>query len=467
MMKKLDNSKATSREDFPTWLSQEGCEDLCIPMHDIVNTMLLTGNFPNFWKRAQITPLPKVTKPKQLKDFRPISLLFHLGKLCEQVLVDKLRNSIQKVILPDQYAYRPHLGTTDALLQLLDDITLSLEDLENKFVQIGCLDFSKAFDRLQPNIVLDKMRKHGINTRLLSIIADFLSNRKQCVRLNGNFSNYLDVAVGAPQGTKLGPLLWLFYVNDLKCNGFNVVKYADDTTFYKAFSDRHSSVAPAISHTQSWAEANHMILNADKTVIMNVSFNYKTVFDENVVLSDDTQLKPSDNLKFLGITVDERLSFSKHVDNLISSCNSRLYLLRQLKVIGMNSEGLKQFYVANIRSILSYASPAWFCMLSQTDKDRLERIQRSATRTIFPNNEYQDRLSLLHLPTLCDFIFSLGERHFSRIVNDPDHPLFSRLIFNTGRISSRNNTIFRPAVCRTQKRAKSFFPLYMSCANKK
>ena len=92
-------------------------------------------------------------------------------------------------------------------------------------------------------------------------------------------------------------------------------------------------------------------------------------------------------------------------------------------------------------------------MLPQTDKDRLERIQRSATRTIFPNNEYQDRLSLLHLPTLCDFIFSLGERHFSRIVNDPDHPLFSRLIFNTGRISSRNNTIFRPVGCRTQKHA--------------
>ena len=81
----------------------------------------------------------------------------------------------------------------------------------------------------------------------------------------------------------------------------------------------------------------------------------------------------------------------------------------------------------------------------------------SAIRTIFPYNEYQDRLSLLHLPTLWDFIFSLGERHFSRIVNDPDHPIFHRLIFNTGRISSRNNTIFRPAVCRTQKRAKSCF----------
>ena len=121
-------------------------------------------------------------------------------------------------------------------------------------------------------------------------------------------------------------------------------------------------------------------LNADRPVLMNVSFNYKTVFEENVMILN------SNPLTIWSFWASQLIGDHLWVNMLsvISSCNSRLYLLRQLKVIGMNSEGLKQFYVANIRSILSYASPAWFCMLSQTDKDQLEHIQ-----TIFLNNEFR------------------------------------------------------------------------------
>ena len=194
--------------------------------------------------------------------------------------------------------------------------------------------------------------------------------------------------------------------------------------------------------------------------------NRRQAYNEPIFL-DGTQIEPSTHVKFLGTTIDERLSFSRHVDNLISICNSRLYLLRQLKVLGMNFYGLKQFFVTNVRSILSYASPAWFSLLSQTDRDRLERVQRSATRTILSHLEYEARLAFLELPNLCDFIHTLGERHFNKIVNDPDHPLFSRLSFNTSRISSRNSTIFRPAVSRTKMCDTSFLPHFMSGANKK
>lgn len=194
--------------------------------------MLTDCEYPDLWKRAQITPAPKVRQPNMLKDFRPISLLFHLGKVAEQVIVNKLRNPLADVIASNQYAYRPKLGTTDAILQLIDDCTADLDSIESKYVQLGCLDFSKAFDKLQPNIVLRKMRKSGINENIITIVDSFLSNRKQCVKVEDVFSMYDDVLVGAPQGTKLGPLLWLFYVNDLEVNDFNVVKYADDTTFY-------------------------------------------------------------------------------------------------------------------------------------------------------------------------------------------------------------------------------------------
>ena len=107
-------------------------------------------------------------------------------------------------------------------------MTSDLDSVKYDYVQMASVDFSKAFDKLQPKIVLDKMRKLGVNENILDI-DDFLQRRKQCVKLNECFSEYIDVFVGAPQGTKLGPTLWLFYVDDLELDNFNVIKYADNT----------------------------------------------------------------------------------------------------------------------------------------------------------------------------------------------------------------------------------------------
>ena len=245
--------------------------------------------------------------------------------------------------------YRPSVGTLDAILQLIDDITSDLDLAHNSYVQLGCVDFSKAFDRLQPSIVLSKMKNYGVNENILDILADFLVRRKQCVKLNGTFSDYIDISVGAPQGTKLGPLLWLFYVNDLNVDDFKVVKYADDTTFYKPFGKNSTdSIAPAILRTQQWADDNNMLLNADKTVIMNILLNYHNEYNDPVILGNEVSISPSHTAKFLGITLDNHLSFSKHVESLVSSCNSRLFLLRQLKVLGMNENGLKNFYLQTL-----------------------------------------------------------------------------------------------------------------------
>ena len=170
-------------------------------------------------------------------------MLFHLGKLCEQVLVNKLKSCIQNFISANQFAYRPKTGTTDAILKLIDDVTSDLDSVKYDYVRRASVNFFEAFDRLQPPIVLDKMRKLGVNGNILDIIADFLQGHKQCVKLNECFSEYVNVFLGAPQGTKLGPILWLFYVNDLELENFSVIKYADDTSFYKAFDKHGGSVA--------------------------------------------------------------------------------------------------------------------------------------------------------------------------------------------------------------------------------
>ena len=202
------------------------------------------------------------------------------------------------------------------------------------------------------------MRLYGIQDKLLMIVDNFLKRRQQSVKMGGSFSSFLNCEVGAPQGTKLGPILWLFYVNDLKAEGFHVVKYADDTTFFKSFDNTNGSIAPAILATQQWSEDNHMTLNTDKMVVLNVSLGQRSI--NHPINVNGTTIEPTSNTKFLGVTVDNKLSFTSHVDKVISQCNSRIYLLRHLKVLGMNTEGLTRFYVTNVRSILSYAAPAWF-----------------------------------------------------------------------------------------------------------
>ena len=155
-LKRLDCTKATSTEDYPTWISLEGREDICIPLLDIINTMLVTGEYPDMWKRAEVIPLPKITSPHMYKQYRPISLLFHLGKLAERVIISKMADTLTRIIELNQYAYQPNVCTTD-FLHILDDNLSQLDKPSVKFVQSTCLDFSKAFDRLLPSIISKKM----------------------------------------------------------------------------------------------------------------------------------------------------------------------------------------------------------------------------------------------------------------------------------------------------------------------
>jgi hypothetical protein len=466
LLSRLDPTKATSGEDYPTWVSLEGREDVSIPLCDILNEMLTSLEYPNMWKRAQVNPIPKTPSPSKFKDCRPISLLFHLGKVAEDVIINKMRGKLEEIIEPHQYAYQHKLGTVDALIQLLEDFSHHLDKANTKFIQSAALDFSKAFDRLQPSLLISKMQMYGFAPGVTTLVADFLRNRVQSVKYGGNQSEYITIKVGAPQGTKLGPILWLIYSNDLMVDGFQHMKYADDTTLYKAVTDsnNHSVIAQAIYTTQTWSEGNNMMLNAEKTVVMNTTLSNKGKYDQPIELGD-TVLHPSTNATFLGIVIDHRLSFNDHVQGIMNKCNSRLFLLRKLKSIGLSEQGLKLFYLTSIRSIISYAAPAWYSYLSKNSQDKLEQIQATATKVMVPGIEYEQRLLHLNLPTLNDHLFQLSLSHFYKISENKNHPLHSRIIYNTSRRSERNRNIYKPPRYRTTKCAKSFFNFFMTFLN--
>ena len=176
----------------------------------------------------------------------------------------------------------------------------------------------------------------GFNTKIVSLVSSFLSGRKQCVEFSNCFSDYILTHVGSPQGTKLGPLLWLIYVNDLKAEDYHCIKYTDDTTFYRRSSDHFSTNlnGDAVSATNTWSFKNSIILNSLKTAILNTSLSSRHTHVYDVVL-EDVVLSPATETKFLGVIVDDEISFSEHSD---------LFLMRKFKTLGLNNAGLETFF---------------------------------------------------------------------------------------------------------------------------
>lgn len=258
----------------------------------------------------------------------------------------------------------------------------------------------------------------------------------------------------------------MIYINDLLPNfKNNVVKYADDTTVlmpvYK--QDTSSTMQAILEETEEWSNDNHIAINPSKTVLLNICYKKPQTDINNINLSiTNTSLTTSFNVKLLGVLLDERLSFTSHIDWIVQRCNSKLYLLRKLRQFGLSIDGLILFYFSNIRSIMTYACPAWCTIISGTDFSKLDAVQRKATKAILPHiDSYTERLQILNIPKLEDFITSHAFNHFCKILSDPSHPLFAHLHFNNNRKSSRNNKTFKRPMAHTAKRDNTFFNYFM------
>lgn len=464
MLKQLDTSKATNTEDFPIWISKCGSEDICVPFQDIINTMFKTCEFPNIWKRAQIKPIAKVKNPTQPSDYRPISLLFHLGKVAEQTILNKMTDQINNSVTKNQFAYRHYGSTTDALLQLIDDCTRLLDDPAINGIQCACLDFSKAFDKMDHSILIHKLATYKFNSGIINLIQSFLNNRLQCVKIKDTTSCYKSITTGTPQGTKLGPMLWIIYINDLELPHTYTMKYADDTTLYIPLNgDTTHSITTSINQAHEWSIKNNMLLNESKTVVINISGSRKNTADFPPVYNPNGQvIEPSDTARLLGVIIDTKLNFTAHVKETIKKCNSRIHQMKKLKAFGMNQKGLLIYYKSNIRSLLTNATPAWYSLLTDENRELLDKVQQAATRVISPDLDYENRLSYLNLSKLEAFIEQQSVNHFYKIWTNDSHNLYERLCFNNDRKSKRINKVFRVPKCKTSKRQCSFFIKHMS-----
>jgi hypothetical protein len=473
VLKKLKDVKANkASKDIPSWMLRDCRFYITDILTHIINTMLLEKKFPELWKSAEVRPLEK-SKPLCSKtQLRPISILNCTGKIAEKVICDYYKTEAN--ISNNQYAYVPNSGTTVALIKMLDDWTRILDEKDTLGVRIMLVDMSKAFDRMDHHILRKKQAGKGMNRNLIELCSNFLSDRNQYVSYKGFVSDRLPLVIGVPQGSVLGPWLWLTYIDDLATSG-TTHKYSDDVTTHQPIRKKHIELSyttdddelyvdlhekddvlqRSLKQINKWTDDNNMTISKEKTKLMTVQLPHtKKVKCEKI-----GDLIEVENEKILGLCVDSRLVFTKQVAEVVLKCRRRLHWLRVLKANGVNRDHLRTLYLSKIRSVLTYACEAWYHFLSNTQKEKLEKVQKIALKYIEPEfTNYEEALKNCAVPSIGEFVTGQCISLFKKVSKNKNHKLHNCLPAKRTRLVRNCTSEYVTERCRTEKRKNSFFP---------
>ena len=354
-------NKKTNIHSIPTKLYKINAETLSTPISSIFNIMLNKGLYPNVLKMACVTSLFKSGCPENLNNYRPISSLPILNLIFEKLLYTRLLNFLESTnfFSQSQYGFRKGKQTIDAINELLNKVY----DAYNKKKYLGAVfvDLSKAFDTVDHNILIKKLRHYGIRGTQLNLFQSYLNNRNQYVSFNGTKSTTLPISLGVPQGSVLGPLLFLIYINDLpnSLSSLNPVLFADDTTLYYSHSNAYSLseiINNDLKKLKDWLDANLLTLNAKKSFY--IIFSLREVPNDLHISISNISLEKKFEGKFLGITIDEKLTFKSHINSLTKIVSKWTGILCKLKNY-IPTNILQNLYYSFIYPHLNYGVLAW------------------------------------------------------------------------------------------------------------
>jgi len=383
---KLKNKSSYGVDGLSNKLIKSAKNYLIIPLTLIINQTLKTGEFPNELKIARVKPLFKAGNSYDICNYRPISLLPSISKIFERIIFQQLFEYLNnnKLISCEQFGFRPGYSTELASLRLIDHITKQMDQMElplNIYI-----DLSKAFDTLDHTILLSKMNFYGISGRELNLFRNYIINRHQFVEFNGCKSIVRTISTGVPQGSILGPLLFLIYINDLPhvSNLFEMLMYADDTTLFCNIKHTTTEVElnTELKKISNWLSSNKLSLNVKKSKYMVFHTSQRQV-EYPLLKLNDTEIERVNQFNFLGLIISSNLKWNKHIDHIS---------LKLSKIIGILYR-LKDLYQQNILIMLynSLIVPHFnYCLLtwgSKISKDGIIHIlQKRALRTITSSN---------------------------------------------------------------------------------
>lgn len=365
---------------------------------DIINRCLTNGVFPDALKKSIVHPIFKGGDRGRVNNYRPISILSTLSKIFERIINNRLTKYLEQknLLAKNQYGFRTGKSTDDAIHDFTDFITKKI-DQKQKCLTIF-LDLAKAFDTVSVPHLVRKLHRLGIRGTQLSLFSDYLRNRSQCVRVGDHYSDYLPIKYGVPQGSIIGPTLFLCFINDicqLKINNCRIASYADDTTltFYAdSWEELHSLAQSGFDIINKWLTNNCLTLNTDKTKYIVFTINNAALplslplkshrcQNPTTAICDCPVITSTQDIKYLGVILDNNLRFNLHIHMVAKRIRKLIYIFKQLRHVADGSL-MRMVYQTLAQSIISYCITSWGGA-TKTLMLELERAQRVLLKVCF------------------------------------------------------------------------------------
>lgn len=471
-IKKLPNKMTSGHDQIPSFLVRDCMSAFIAPLLIIFSRIVQIGIFPDVWKLAKVCPVLKSGCINNIENYRPISILCNFAKVLEILLYAQIYPRVKPFISPQQYGFLEKRSTISNLAIINQFISDSLDNRGQ--VDVIYTDFAKAFDRIDHSILINKLDDCGFSNSLIMLFASYLNDRLQYVFYNGFKSDSYTATSGVPQGSNLGPLLFIIFINDLTETLFcGSLLFADDLKLFATVESLENclELQSQIDIVQRWCGANNLPMNVSKCKVCSYTRRSESLLYNYTY--DSISLIRCNLIKDLGILFDSKLSFGDHIQHIASSALKMLgFIIRNCRCFS-NIFALKTLYFALVRSKLEYGSLVWYPHYD-IHKNTLESVQRRFLKYIafksdgiYPVRGYNHTVLLLrfnissleHRRIVSSLVFLYKLLH--NLIDSP--ALLSKICIHVPRVNTRLDCTFYCTGSRTNILIKS--PVHIMCNN--